>query len=209
MALVSNRRSVMTLFSDPHSIYSHRVRVVLAEKNISVDIVDTDPLDPPEDVAEVNPYGTLPTLLDRDLALYESSIIMEYLDERFPHPPLLPVDPVSRAQSRLLLYRVERDWYVLADLIAEGGKTATKARKDLKESLTSTAPLFTAKPFFMSDEFTLVDASLAPLLWRLPVLGVDIGGGSAGKAINTYAKNLFLREAFAKSLSEAEKEMRT
>ena len=101
MALVSTRRSVMTLFSDPNSIYSHRVRVVLAEKNISVEIVETDPLDLPEDVTEVNPYGSLPTLLDRELALYDSRIIMEYLDERFPHPPLLPVDPVSRANSRL------------------------------------------------------------------------------------------------------------
>jgi len=199
----------MTLFSDPHSIYSHRVRVVLAEKNIAVDIVDTDPLDLPEDVVEINPYGSLPTLLDRDLTLFESSIIMEYLDERFPHPPMLPVDPVSRAQSRLLLYRVQKDWYDLADIISTGGKPATKARKDLRESLTSTAPLFDAKPFFMSDEFTLVDASLAPLLWRLPVLSVDVGSGSAGKSINAYAKRLFLREPFAKSLSEAEKEMRS
>ena len=208
MALVSTRRSVMTLFSDPNSIYSHRVRVVLAEKNISVEIVETDPLALPEDVTEVNPYGSLPTLLDRELALYDSRIIMEYLDERFPHPPLLPVDPVSRANSRLLLYRVERDWYQLTDTILEGGKAATKARKELKESLTSTAPIFGIKPFFMHDEFTLVDASMGPLLWRLPVLGIDIGG-SAGKAINTYAKRLFLREPFVRSLSEAEKEMRS
>jgi len=208
MALVSTRRSVMTLFSDPNSIYSHRVRVVLAEKNISVDIVETDPLALPADVTAVNPYGTLPTLLDRELALYDSRIIMEYLDERFPHPPLLPVDPVSRANSRLLLYRVERDWYQLTDAIVEGGKSAAKARKELKESLTATAPIFSIKPFFMHDEFTLVDASMGPLLWRLPALGIDIGG-NAGKAINTYAKRLFLRESFVRSLSEAEKEMRS
>lgn len=207
MALVSNRRSVMTLFSDPQSMHSHRVRVVVAEKNISVDIVNTDPLEIPEDVAEVNPYGTLPTLLDRELALYESRIIMEYLDERFPHPPLLPADPVARAHCRLLLHRIERDWYSLADLIAQGGKPATRARKELKDSLTATAGVFSAKPFFMSDEFSLADASMAPLLWRLPMLGIEITGNAA-KAVNTYAKRLFLREAFVRSLSEAEKEMR-
>lgn len=207
MALVSNRRSVMTLFSDPRNMHSHRVRVVVAEKNIAVDIVDTDPLGIPEDVAEVNPYGTLPTLLDRELALYESRIIMEYLDERFPHPPLLPADPVARANCRLLLYRIERDWYRLADMIADGGKPATRARRELRDSLVSTAPVFSAKPYFMSDEFTLADASMAPLLWRLPLLGVEITGNAA-RVVNTYAKRLFLREPFVRSLSEAEKEMR-
>lgn len=208
MALVSTRRSVMTLFSDPQNIHSHRVRVVVAEKNISVETVNTDPLDIPEDVAEVNPYGSLPTLLDRELALYESRIIMEYLDERFPHPPLLPADPVARANCRLLLYRVERDWYSQVDMILGGGKAATKARKELKEGLASTAAVFAAKPFFLSDEFTLVDASMGPLLWRLPSLGVEVTG-TAAKAVNTYAKRLFLRESFVRSLSETEKEMRS
>lgn len=208
MALVSNRRSVMTLFSDPQDIYSHRVRVVIAEKNIAVDIVEADPLDVPEDVVEVNPYSSLPTLLDRELALFESRIIMEYLDERFPHPPLLPADPVARANTRLLLHRVERDWYSLADIIVKGGKPATKARKELKEGLSATAPIFAAKPYFMNDEFGLVDAAMGPLLWRLPVFDIEITG-NAGKTINTYAKQLFLREAFVRSLSEAEKEMRS
>ncbi len=208
MALVSNRRSVMTLFSDPQDIYSHRVRVVIAEKNIAIDIMDADPMDVPEDVAEVNPYSSLPTLLDRELALYESRIIMEYLDERFPHPPLLPADPVARANTRLLLHRVERDWYSLADIIVKGGKPATKARKELKEGLSATAPIFTAKPYFMSDEFGLVDAAMGPLLWRLPLFDIEITG-NAGKTINTYAKQLFLREAFVRSLSNAEKEMRS
>ena len=208
MALVSNRRSVMTLFSDPRDVYSHRVRVVIAEKNIAVDIVDADPLNVPEDVAEVNPYGSLPTLLDRELSLYESRIIMEYLDERFPHPPLLPADPVARANVRLLLHRVEHDWYRLADAVMDGGKGAPKARKELTEGLSATAPVFAAKPFFMNDEFGLVDAAMGPLLWRLPSLGVEIPG-NAGKTVNTYAKRLFLREAFVRSMSEAEKEMRT
>ncbi len=206
MAAVSNKRSVMTLYSDPVNPYCHRVRLVLAEKNITYEVEDIDPLNMPEELMELNPYGTLPTLVDRDLKLYESRIIMEYLDERFPHPPLLPVDPVSRSTSRLLLFRVERDWYQQMDVILSGKKEAAKARKELRESLISTAPVFGAKPFFMSDEFTLVDCAIAPLLWRLPILGVEIP--ASAKGIHAYAKRLFERESFMQSLSEAEREMR-
>ncbi|MEJ2454894.1 MAG: glutathione S-transferase N-terminal domain-containing protein [Candidatus Thiodiazotropha sp.] len=206
MAAVSNKRSVMTLYSDPVNPYCHRVRLVLAEKNITYEVEDIDPLNMPEELMELNPYGTLPTLVDRDLKLYESRIIMEYLDERFPHPPLLPVDPVSRSTSRLLLFRVENDWYRQMDIILAGKKEAAKARKELRESLISTAPVFGAKPFFMSDEFTLVDCAIAPLLWRLPVLGVDIP--ASAKGIHAYAKRLFERDSFTQSLSEAEREMR-
>jgi RNA polymerase-associated protein len=196
----------MTLYSDPANPYCHRVRVVLAEKNITYEIEDIDPLNMPEELMELNPYGSLPTLVDRDLRLYESNIIMEYLDERFPHPPLLPVDPVSRSTSRLLMYRVDRDWYRLMDIILEGKKDAAKARKELRESLISTAPVFAARPFFMSDEFTLVDCAIAPLLWRLPMLGVEIP--ATAKGLQQYAANLFKRESFLQSLSEAEQEMR-
>ena len=206
MAAVSNKRSVMTLYSDPVNPYCHRVRLVLAEKNITYEVEDIDPLNMPEELMELNPYGTLPTLVDRDLKLYESRIIMEYLDERFPHPPLLPVDPVSRSTSRLLLFRVENDWYRQMDVILAGKKEAAKARKELRESLISTAPVFSAKPFFMSDEFTLVDCAIAPLLWRLPVLGVEIP--TSAKGIHAYAKRLFERDSFSQSLSEAEREMR-
>ncbi len=206
MAAVSNKRSVMTLYSDPVNPYCHRVRLVLAEKNITYEVEDIDPLNMPEELMELNPYGTLPTLVDRDLKLYESRIIMEYLDERFPHPPLLPVDPVSRSTSRLLLFRVENDWYRQMDVILAGKKEAAKARKELRESLISTAPVFGAKPFFMSDEFTLVDCAIAPLLWRLPILGVDIP--ASAKGIHAYAKRLFERDSFTQSLSEAEREMR-
>lgn len=207
MSAVASRRSVMTLFSDPVSMYSHRVRFVLAEKNVTVDIIDVDPLDLPDDVMDLNPYGTMPTLVDRDLALYDSRIIIEYLDERLPHPPLLPVDPVSRATSRLYMHRVENDWYTLADQIMAGGKGVAKARKELRESLTTTAPILAAKPFFMSTDFSLVDASIAPLLWRLPVLGVELTG-EAAKQVNAYALNVFKREGFITSLTEAEREMR-
>jgi RNA polymerase-associated protein len=144
--------------------------------------------------------------VDRDLTLFESRIIMEYLDERFPHPPLLPVDPVSRAQSRLFMHRVDRDWYTQMDDILAGGKGATKARKELRENLIATAPVFSHKPFFMSDDFSLVDCSIAPLLWRLPMLGVELP--AQAKPIEKYAERLFKRESFKESLTEAEREMR-
>ncbi|MEW8314634.1 MAG: glutathione S-transferase N-terminal domain-containing protein [Candidatus Thiodiazotropha endolucinida] len=206
MAAVANKRSVMTLYSDPTDPYCHRVRLVLAEKNITYEVSDIDPLNVPEEVMELNPYGTLPTLVDRELKLYESRIIMEYLDERFPHPPLLPVDPVSRSTSRLLMYRVDNDWYSLMDIILSGKKEAVKARKELRESLISTSPVFNAKPFFMSEEFTLVDCAIAPLLWRLQELGVEIP--ASAKGVHEYTKRLFEKESFIKSLSEAEQEMR-
>ena len=176
----------MTLFSDPSCPYCHRVRIVLAEKGITVDIVDVDAEALPDEVMDFNPYGTVPTLVDRDLRLYESRIIMEYLDERFPHPPLLPVDPVARANARLYMYRVERDWYVLLDRIIKGGEEeATTARKELRESLIATAPVFSAKPFFMSEELSLVDCCVAPLLWRLPALGIELP--PQAKAVQDYA----------------------
>ena len=131
---------------------------------------------------------------------------MEYLDERFPHPPLLPVDPVSRAESRLYMHRVDKDWYGLMDLILLGGKSATKARKELRESLTATAPVFGHKDFFMSDDFSLVDCSLGPVLWRLPMMGVELPPQAV--AVEEYATRIFARESFRASLTEAEREMR-
>ena len=206
MTVVANKRSVMTMYSDASSPYSHRVRLVLAEKNITVEVLDVDPLAISDDIMDLNPYGTLPTLVDRDLVLYESRIIMEYLDERFPHPPLMPVNPVSKASSRLFLHRVDHDWYRLMDQILAGGKQAGKARKELRESLTVTAPVFASKPFFMSTDFSLVDCSIGPLLWRLPLLGIELP--TQAKAVNEYAKNLFGRESFRESLTELEVEMR-
>lgn len=196
----------MTLFSNPRSAQSHRVRMVLMEKNITVEILDSDPQALPEDVIDLNPYGTLPTLIDRDLVLYESRIIMEYLDERFPHPPLLPVDPVSRATTRLYLWRIDYDWYRLMGIILAEGKEAPKARKQLKERLVASAPVFGNKTFFMSDEFTLVDCSIAPLLWRLPQLEIELP--PQAKPISDYAERMFRREGFKHSLSEFERELR-
>jgi len=196
----------MTLFSDPSCPYCHRVRIVLAEKGISVDIVDVDANHLPEEVLEFSPYGTVPCLVDRDLRLYESRIIMEYLDERFPHPPLLPVDPVARANARLFMYRVERDWFSLMGTIAKGDPgAAEKARKALRDSLVATAPVFGAKRFFMSDELSLVDCCIAPMMWRLPVLGIELP--AQAKEVQDYSKRIFKWPAFKASLTEAEHEM--
>jgi len=207
---VVTRRSSMTFFSDPRDHYSHRVRMVLAEKGVTVDIVEVDPANKPEDLAEINPYNSVPTLLDRDLVLYESAIIMEYLDERFPHPPLLPVYPVARAQSRLLIHRIEKDWSGRVDLLMSGKGRETvieKARKELRESLVSVAPVFGEKPFFMSDEFTLVDCCVVPILWRLPVLDIKLPERTT-KAMQKYMQMMFERPSFRESLTEAELEMR-
>lgn len=206
---VVTKRSSMTFFSDGASHYSHRVRIVLAEKGVAVDIIDVDPDDKPEELAEHNPYNELPTLVDRDLVLYEADIMMEYLDERFPHPPLLPVYPVARAQSRLMMYRIQKDWCRLVDAILAKpeGKEADAMRKEFKESLLATAPIFAEKPYFMSEEFTIVDCCVAALLWRLPALGIELNEAAA-KPIKRYMDNIFARESFRESLSETESEMR-
>ncbi len=204
------RRSSMTLFSDPMCQYSHRVRIVLAEKGVTVDIEDIDPKAVTEEILEANPYGTLPTLVDRDLALYESNVVMEYLDERFPHPPLLPVYPVARAESRLWIYRIERDWCVLIDQIkaSPDGKKADAARKEFRESLVTIAGIFEEMPYFMSEEFTLVDCCLAPMLWRLPELGISLPNNRHVKPLHEYMERLFERPSFQESLTDLEREIR-
>lgn len=206
---VVTKRSSMTFFSDGASHYSHRVRIVLAEKGVAVDIIDVDPDEKPAELADHNPYNELPTLVDRDLVLYEADIMMEYLDERFPHPPLLPVYPVARAQSRLMMYRISKDWCSLVDSILADpeSSSADEKRKEFKESLLATAPIFADKPFFMSEEFTIVDCCIAALLWRLPVLGIELSEPAA-KPILRYMDQMFSRESFQESLSEVEAEMR-
>ncbi|MEM8593556.1 MAG: glutathione S-transferase N-terminal domain-containing protein [Pseudomonadota bacterium] len=206
---VVTRRSSMLLFSDPTSHYSQRVRIVLAEKDVTVEIEDVVGNKKPEDLTQLNPYNDTPTLVDRDLALYDSRIIMEYLDERFPHPPLLPVYPVARGESRLLMHRIEKDWCGLVDIIerSKKAKEVEVAKKDLKDSLTAIAPIFAEKPYFMSDEFTLVDCCMAPILLRLGSLGVTIRSSKKTKHLFAYRDRLFEREAFQASLSEYESEL--
>jgi RNA polymerase-associated protein len=200
----------MVFFSDPGSHYSHRVRIVLAEKGVTVDLIEGDAAHPPEELGDLNPYNSLPTLVDRDLVLYQSHVMMEYLDERFPHPPLLPVYPVARAESRLFMWRIERDWSSLIESIqnSRSDNVVKKATKELRESILAVAPIFAEKPFFMNDEFTLVDCCIAPILWRLPSLGVDIRPSKQSKPLLAYMESLFNRESFQRSLSEREREMR-
>jgi RNA polymerase-associated protein len=208
MTVIANRRSVMTLFSRPTDVWSHRVRLVLAEKNLNVDFVDVDDGHFPEDLLDLNPYNSVPTLVDRDLVLYDSGVIIEYLDERFPHPPLMPVDPVTRAQFRLALYRIAQDWYSLASEIEEGGdrKPVTRARKALRDSIVSSVEIFGAKRFFLSDDYSLVDCSIAPILWRLDVFSIDLP--LQAKPIHRYMDEIFSRPSFQASLTELEQEMR-
>ena len=209
-AAAVSKRSAMTLFSDSTRHYSHRVRIVLAEKGVSVDLVEGVDGVPVPELGDLNPYNTMPTLIDRDLILYESKVMMEYLDERFPHPPLLPVYPVARAESRLFMYRVERDWCSLVDTIlhsSDAGAVAV-ARRDLGDSMAALSPIFAEKPYFMSEEFTLVDCCIAPILWRLPALGVDLRATKQTKPLFNYMDSLFGREAFQESLSIQEREMR-
>jgi len=208
MSVIANRRSIMNLFSAPTCIHSHRTRIVLAEKNINIDISSVKGPELPEDLMDVNPYHTLPTLIDRDLVLYDSRVIIEYLDERFPHPPLMPVDPVLRAQFRMALYRIESDWYSLVeDFAAESeGKLAMKPKKMLRESILAAIDLFSVKSYFISDDFSLVDCTIAPILWRLPIYGIDLG--SNVRALNKYMDRVFDRPSFQDSLSELEQEMR-
>ncbi|WP_371365171.1 glutathione S-transferase N-terminal domain-containing protein [Pseudomonas sp. QL9] len=199
----------LTCYSDPADHYCHRVRLVLAEKNVVVDIQDIEAGRCPPKLAEVNPYGSVPTLVDRDLALYESTVIMEYLDERYPHPPLMPVYPVARANTRLLMHRIQRDWCSLVDRVLDDRqKDADRAlaRKELRESLTGVSPLFAEKPFFLSEEMSLVDCCLLPVLWRLPVLGIELP--RPAKPLLDYMERSFAREAFQASLSPVERDMR-
>lgn len=206
---VVTKRSSMTFFSRGSDHYGHRVRIVLAEKGIAVDLVNVQGDEFPDELVPVNPYGALPTLLDRELVLYEPNIMMEYLDERFPHPPLLPVYPVARAQSRLWVYRITRDWCSLVDqlLANKGSESSLEAtRVKFRDSLIAVAPIFNEKPYFMSDEFTLVDCCVAPILWRLPAMGIELSDRQC-KPLNIYAKRLFARSSFQASLSEEESEM--
>lgn len=203
------KRSSMTLFSDPACHYCHRVRIVLAEKGVTVEIENVEQASVPPELVELNPYGSVPTLVDRDLSLYESKVMMEYLDERFPHPPLLPVYPVARALHRQFMHRIERDWCDKIDLVINKSETkgAAAARKELRDSLLGIAPIFAEKPFFMYEEFTLVDCCLAPLLWRLDVLGIKLPNSRQAKPLLAYAQRIFERPAFRASLTEAERDM--
>ena len=200
------KHSTMTLYSDALNIASHRARIVLAEKGIAVNIIYTDPNNPPEDLLTINPYSSLPTLVDRDLVLYEPNIITEYLDERFPHPPLLPVYPVARAKCRLIIYRIEHDWLSLVNTIQTSPEyEADKASQELRSQLITIAPVFSEAPYFLSEDFSLADCCLAPMLWRLKSLNIDLP--QQVKPVHEYMKRIFARDSFQESLSDSEREL--
>jgi stringent starvation protein A len=207
MAIVANKRSIMTLYSGALDIYSHRVRIVLAEKGVAVDVINTDSNDKLEDLLELNPYGNAPTLVDRELVLYDANIIMEYLDERFPHPPLMPVYPVARAKTRLMIYRIDKEWGALVRQIETGkGEEVQTACKELRNYLVKLAPVFANSAFFLNEDFTLVDCCIAPILWRLPAWGITLP--PEAKAVMKYAARVFERDSFQASLTEREQDLR-
>jgi len=205
-----SRRTSMALFSDPSDHYCHRVRIVLAEKGISSEMIESskDNIDP--EILELSPYATLPVLVDRDVCLFDSVTLMEYLDERFPHPPLLPVYPVLRANIRLYIKRIELDWGSRFDQLADGNlkeAQAKKVRQELKSLVVSSCALLKEKPFFMSDDFTIVDCCVCPILWRLPMMGIQLPNNKSIKPLLSYRDRLFERESVMDSLSEKERDM--
>jgi RNA polymerase-associated protein len=206
--MVQNTRSrtVLTLYTTAEDIQCHRTRLVLAAKGVTYDRVLMDPAKPPTDLTDLNPYGTAPTLVDRDLVLYDTAVVCEYLDERYPHPPLMPIDPLSRARLRLACVRIEYDWLPEVATIRTGGRPADAARKRLREHLLSSLPLFKASKFFLNPEMSLADCLVAPVIWRLGHLGIDLG--REGKPIVDYGERLFHSQGFARSLTAEEKAMR-
>ena len=207
MTVVANKRSLMSLYSEPTDLQSHCVRIVIAEKALAVDIVDLKFEDRAEELLSLNPYQSVPTLVDKNLVLYQLNIILEYLDERFPHPPLMPVYPVARAETRLRLSRIEKDLFGLYQQIMTAKEEAyrTLARQQLRDSLITIAPAFKNNSYILSDELTLVDCCLSALLWRLSYAGIELPNHA--RAVTEYAQRMFERETFYSSLSSAEHEM--
>ena len=205
MTAIGNRRSTILMYSDAASIDSHRVRLVLAEKDLGSEIIWVAPGKAHDELLQLNPQGSAPALADRDLALYDTKVIIDYLDERYPHPPLMPVDPVSRARTRLALYRIESDWYSLRPDAPHQRLTAVQCASEMSKSLTEASEVFAAMPFFFGEEYSILDATLAPLLWRLPAYGIVLPKAAA--PVTQYAKRMFARPGFQASLSDAEREM--
>lgn len=206
---ISGRRTPMKLFTDPLDQYSHRVRMVLAEKRIVVNEVQVFPENMPDELVELNPTGEIPTLIDRDLVLYHSTVIMEYLDERYPHPPLLPIYPVARAESRKLIMNIDSEWSKRVDIITGKGYRTTQRKRamdELRSVVVSTNAEFVNKQFFMNNDFTMVDCCAAPVLWRLEHLGIKLPNRQT-RNLKNYMNRVFGRESFRRSMSEDEEEM--
>ena len=202
----------MILYSDRDDHYSQRVRIVLAEKDITAEIKESKPEQTPEDVLSISPYHKLPILVDRDLAIHDPSVMMEYLDERFPHPPLLPVYPVSRANSRSLMLRIDKEWCPLIDALTLkelSEKELLIMREELLNEISTVAPTFKEFNFFMSEDFSIIDCYLAPILWRLPSLGINLPLNRHLKPLLDYQAKIFARQSFQDSLSMIERDLRS
>ncbi|MCD9030706.1 glutathione S-transferase N-terminal domain-containing protein [Luteimonas sp. Y-2-2-4F] len=207
MASSPRMRNALTLFSAVDDVLCHRVRLVLAAKGVTYDLIAVDPQDPPEDLVDLNPYHSVPTLVERELVLYAASVVSEYIDERYPHPPLMPVDPLSRARLRLAMLRLEHDWVPQIQAIQFGNRQQAEAgRKRLRELLTASVPLFKASKFFLSAEMSLADCAMAPIIWRLQAL--DIPLPKDGKVIEDYGNRIFRNPGFVRSLTPQEKNLR-
>lgn len=206
MAQTARSRTVLTLYTTADDVQCHRARLVLAAKAVACDRVLVDPSKPPQDLIDLNPYASTPTLVERDLTLFDTSVVCEYLDERYPHPPLMPIDPLSRARLRVTSVRIEKDWLSEIEIIRAGGRAADRARKRLREHLLTSVPLFKASKFFLNPEMSLVDCIVAPVVWRLPWLGVDLG--REGKPVMDYGERLFKSPGFVRSMTDQERAMR-
>ncbi|TAN05086.1 MAG: stringent starvation protein A [Rhodanobacteraceae bacterium] len=199
----AHTRTILTLFTAPDDVQSHRVRLVLAAKGVVYDRVEVPPGKPHAELASINPYGDTPTLQDRDMVLYQPDLVCEYIDERYPHPPLMPVDPLSRARLRLACVRIERDWLPQVVAIRAGGRPAEAARRQLRDHLLEALPLFRAAKFFLNAEISLADCLVAPVVWRLPSLGIALP--KEAKPIVDYGERLFRSQGFARSLTPEER----
>ncbi|MEY2777135.1 MAG: hypothetical protein RLY30_1233 [Pseudomonadota bacterium] len=198
---------MMVLYSGTTCPFSQRCRFVLFEKGMDFEIRDVDLFNKPEDISVMNPYGQVPILVERDLMLYESNIINEYIDERFPHPQLMPADPVQRARARLLLLNFEREVFIHLDAIEkQDAKRIDRARAIIRDRLSQLAPVVTKSKFMMGEEFTMIDVALAPLLWRLDHYGIELPKTAA--PVLKYAERIFARPAFFEALTPSEKVMR-
>jgi len=198
---------MMTLYSGTTDPYSHRCRFVLFEKGMDFQVIDVDVFNKPEDLAVMNPYNTVPVLVERDLILYEANIINEYIDERFPHPQLMPPDPVMRARARLFLHRFENELFChIQGLESSNAKVAEKARAAVRENLTQISPVFTKQKYMLGDEFSMLDVAIAPLLWRLDHYGIQLDKEAA--PLMKYSERLFSRPAYIEAMTPAEKAMR-
>jgi len=198
--------TMMNLYSGTTCPFSHRCRIVLYEKQMDFQVIDVDLFNKPEDIAVINPYNRVPVLVDRDLVLYEANIINEYIDERFPHPQLMPPDPQTRAKARQLLYTMEHELFSHIDPLEKNLKSADKARAHVRDRLVELSPVFNKQKFMLGDDFSMLDVAIAPLLWRLGHYGIELPKVAA--PLMKYAERIFSRQGFIDALTPSEKVMR-